>query len=98
MVRQATDFTIGWPTQVALSFRQKGDNSGMLQGEAIELIRVQTSDRPDTEHLYQRHELVTFVCPFSHSDGHDCVWLVHEAVPSVTSGLEDGVVVFEDAV
>ena len=48
--------------------------------------------------LYQRRELSTFVGPLSRSDGHDCFGLVHELVPGLAPGLNDGVVIFEDAV
>ena len=36
--------------------------------------------------------------PVSHSDGPDGLWLCDEPVPCLTSGVEDGVVVLEDAV
>ena len=46
--------------------------------------------------LYQRRELLTFVCPVSHSDGHDGFGLIDEFVPGLAAGLDDGVVIFED--
>ena len=48
--------------------------------------------------LYQRRELSTFMSPFSRSDGHDCFGLIDELVPGLATGLNDGVVIFEDAV
>ena len=36
--------------------------------------------------------------PFSRSDGHDCFGLIDELVPGLATGLNDGVVIFEDAV
>ena len=36
--------------------------------------------------------------PFSRSDGHDCFGLIDELVPSFATGLDDGVIIFEDAV
>ncbi len=36
--------------------------------------------------------------PISQSDGHDRLWLIDELVPSLAAGLNDGVVIFEDAV
>ena len=38
------------------------------------------------------------MCPLSQSDGHDRLWLIDELVPGLATGLNDGVVVFEDAV
>ena len=52
----------------------------------------------DINELYLRRELSTFVGPLSRSDGHDCFGLVHELVPGLAPGLNDGVVIFEDAV
>ncbi len=48
--------------------------------------------------LYQRRQLLTCVCPLSQSDGHDGFGLIDEPVPGLATGLDDGVVVFEDAV
>ena len=48
--------------------------------------------------LYQRQLLLTFVRPISQSDGHDRLWLIDELVPSFATGLDDGVIIFEDAV
>ena len=36
--------------------------------------------------------------PISQSDGHDRLWLIDELVPGLATGLDDGVVIFEDAV
>ena len=36
--------------------------------------------------------------PISRSDGHDRIGLVDELVPGLATGLEDGAVIFEDAV
>ena len=36
--------------------------------------------------------------PLSHTDGHDRFGLVDEFVPGLATGLDDGVVIFEDAV
>ena len=41
---------------------------------------------------------LTFVSPLSRSDGHDCFGLIDELVPGLATGLNDGVVIFEDAV
>ena len=38
------------------------------------------------------------MCPISHSNGHDGFGLFDELVPGLAPGLDDGVVVFEDAV
>ena len=48
--------------------------------------------------LYQRQLLLTFVRPVPQSDGHDRLWLIDELVPSFATGLDDGVIIFEDAV
>ena len=50
------------------------------------------------EGSYQRRELSTFLSPLSRSDGHDCFGLIDELVPGLATGLNDGVVIFEDAV
>ena len=50
------------------------------------------------EVLYQRQLLLTFVRPVPQSDGHDRLWLIDELVPSFATGLDDGVIIFEDAV
>ncbi len=47
---------------------------------------------------YQRSLAVIAVSPFSHADGHDRRRAFDEAVPGLTAGLNDGVVVGEDAV
>ena len=47
---------------------------------------------------YQLRELSTFLSPLSRSDGHDCFGLIDELVPGLATGLNDGVVIFEDAV
>ena len=36
--------------------------------------------------------------PVPQSDGHDRLWLIDELVPSFATGLDDGVIIFEDAV
>ena len=36
--------------------------------------------------------------PLSRSDGHACLGLIDELVPDLATGLNDGVVIFEDAV
>ena len=36
--------------------------------------------------------------PISQSDGHDRLWLIDELVPGLATGLDDGVVIFDDAV
>ncbi len=36
--------------------------------------------------------------PISQSDGHDRLWLIDEFVPGLATGLDDGVIIFEDAV
>ena len=41
---------------------------------------------------------MTGVRPIPDADGHDGLGLCDEAVPGVAAGVEDGVVVFEDAV
>jgi hypothetical protein len=38
------------------------------------------------------------VGPLVEADGHDAPWLVGEAVPGIAAGLDDGVVVGEDAI
>ena len=48
--------------------------------------------------LYRRRELSNFVSPLSRSDGHDCLGLIDELVPGLATGLNDGVVIFKDAV
>ena len=48
--------------------------------------------------LYHRQLLLTFVRPVPQSDGHDRLWLIDELVPSFATGLDDGVIIFEDAV
>ena len=48
--------------------------------------------------LYQWQLLLTFVRPVPQSDGHDRLWLIDELVPSFATGLDDGVIIFEDAV
>jgi hypothetical protein len=48
--------------------------------------------------LYQRRELSIFVSPIPQTDGHDGFGLIDELVPCLATGLDDGVVVFEDAV
>ncbi len=55
-------------------------------------------DIPSNITLYQRQELLTHMRPISHSDGHDRFGLVDKFVPGVATGLDDGVVIFEDAV
>ena len=52
----------------------------------------------DRINLYQRLLLLTFVRPVPQSDGHDRLWLIDELVPSFATGLDDGVIIFEDAV
>ena len=47
---------------------------------------------------YQRRQLLTCVGPISHSDGHDGFGLIDELVPGLAARLDDGVVVFENAV
>ncbi len=68
-----------------------GDRSA--QREVLKMI-----DKLQWPESYQRRELSTFVGPLSRSDGHDCFGLVHELVPGLAPGLNDGVVIFEDAV
>ena len=41
---------------------------------------------------------MTHLHPISHSDGHDRFGLIDELVPGLATGLDDGVVIFEDAV
>ena len=48
--------------------------------------------------LYQRRQLLTCVGPISGSDGHDGFGLIDELVPCLAASLDDGVVVFENAV
>ena len=50
------------------------------------------------DNIYQRQLLLTFVRPVPQSDGHDRLWLIDELVPSFATGLDDGVIIFEDAV
>ena len=47
---------------------------------------------------YHRRQLLTCVSPISHSDGHDGFGLINELVPGLAASLDDGVVVFENAV
>lgn len=53
---------------------------------------------PYTAGLYQRTLALTAVRPLSHADGHDLPWTFDEAVPGLASGVDDGVVVVENAV
>ena len=48
--------------------------------------------------LYHRRQLLTFVGPISHSDGHDGFGFIDELVPGLAASLDDGVVVFENTV
>ncbi len=50
------------------------------------------------EMLGQRRQLLTCLGPISHSDGDDGFGLIDELVPGLAAGLDDGVVVFENAV
>ena len=54
--------------------------------------------RPEFIRSDQRQELLTHMRPLSHTDGHDRFGLVDEFVPGLATGLDDGVVIFEDAV
>lgn len=49
---------------------------------------------------YQRHQLLTVVSPPPHADGGggDGVGLSHWPVPGIAAGVENGLLVLEDAV
>ncbi len=75
----------------ALDVKAWSDAVGFVLGAARRLVVSALT-------LYQRRQLLTCVGPVSHSDGHDGFGLIDELVPGLAASLDDGVVVFENAV